>query len=224
MDFLYSLDKALFLFINQTLSNPVGDFLWPLITDYDHLWKVSFLFPFPWFGGILFIPVSFSVSRVLLILAWLFLLINGGEKGRRAAIMIVPVLILSDQLSSSFIKSLVDRARPCHTVEGVPIIQSIHMLVDCGPGKSFPSSHAVNNFALATVFSFYYRKWIWWFVAWASLVALSRPAVGVHYPSDILGGAIIGVLVGAFVIWTWINVERKVLPLRYERDEKKRLP
>lgn len=187
IDFLYSVDVAAFHFINQTLSNPVGDVLWPLITNYDKVWPV----------------------RVVLIGAWLWLLIKGGRRGRTVALMIIPVLVLSDQLSSSFIKPLVARARPCHTIDGVQIVQSIHMLVDCGPGKSFPSSHAVNNFALATVFSFYYRKWIWWFVAWASLVALSRPAVGVHYPSDIVGGAIIGVGVAMFVIWTWINIEKR---------------
>jgi len=187
IDFLYSVDVAAFHFINQTLSNPVGDVLWPLITNYDKVWPV----------------------RVVLIGAWLWLLIKGGRRGRTVALMIIPVLVLSDQLSSSFIKPLVARARSCHTIDGVQIVQSIHMLVDCGPGKSFPSSHAVINFALATVFSFYYRKWIWWFVAWASLVALSRPAVGVHYPSDIVGGAIIGVGVAMFVIWTWINIEKR---------------
>ncbi|MBM2846234.1 MAG: Phosphatase family protein, partial [Bacteroidetes bacterium] len=43
IEFLYGIDKAIFLFINQTLSNPVGDFLWPLITDYDKLWPVRIL-------------------------------------------------------------------------------------------------------------------------------------------------------------------------------------
>ncbi len=190
IDFLYSVDVAAFHLINQTLSNPVGDVLWPIITDYDKLWPV----------------------RIMLIGVWLWLVFKGGRRGRTVALMIIPVLVISDQMSSSVIKPLVARARPCHEIDGVQIVQSIHMLVDCGPGKSFPSSHAVNNFALATVFSFYYRKWIWWFVAWASLVALSRPAVGVHYPSDIAGGAIIGVLIAIFVIWTWTNLERRFLP------------
>jgi undecaprenyl-diphosphatase len=199
MEFLYALDKALFLFINQTLSNPVGDVVWPLITDYDKLWPV----------------------RIILIAVWLWLAIKGGRRGRTVALMIIPVLVLSDKLSSAVIKEFVGRPRPCHEVSGVPIVQGIHLLVNCGTGKSFPSSHAVNNFALAVVFSFYYRKWIWWFAGWASLVALSRPAVGVHYPSDIVGGAIIGTLVAALVIWTWTNVEKRILPIRHEEVEKK---
>jgi len=91
-------------------------------------------------------------------------------------------------------------------------VQGIHMLVNCGSGRSFPSSHAVNNFAVATLFSTYYRRWRWWFFSWATLVALSRPAVGVHYPSDILGGAAIGVCVALAVILLWMQTARRLFP------------
>lgn len=194
IEFLYSIDKAVFLFINQTLSNPVSDVLWPLITDYDKFWVV----------------------RMPLIIVWLLLLIKGGRAGRTVAIMIIPVIFFTDKINSAFIKEWVSRPRPCHEVDGVPIIQGIHMLVDCGPGKSFPSSHAVNNFAVGTVFSHYFPKWKWWFLGWASLVALSRPAVGVHYPSDILAGAALGTAMALLVIWTWRNIER-AYPLRKAR-------
>ena len=190
IEFLYSIDKAVFLFINQTLSNPIGDFLWPLITDYDKIWAI----------------------RIPLVIVWLLLLFKGGRTGRTVAVMIIPLIFLSDKISSAFIKEWVGRPRPCHTVDGVSIVQGIHMLVDCGPGKSFPSTHAVNNFAIGTMFSYYYPKWKWWFLSWASLVALSRPAVGVHYPSDTLGGAVIGLLIALFVIWTWQNIERRFFP------------
>lgn len=187
IDFLYSIDKALFLFINQTLSNPVGDFLWPLITDYSKTWAV----------------------RLILFAVWVWLMIKGGRRGRTAALLVIPIIFLGDTLSSSVIKSLIHRPRPCHEIDGMTVVQGLHMLVNCGPGKSFPSSHAVNNFAAAYLFSYFYRKWTWAFVAWASLVALSRPAVGVHYPSDILGGAIIGILVAAIVIWVWRAIEKR---------------
>jgi len=199
MEFLYSIDKAIFLFINQTLSNPVGDVLWPLITDYDKLWPV----------------------RIVLGGSWLWLLIRGGRRGRTVAILLVPLLFLSDKLSSSVIKEIVDRPRPCQEMNGIPIVQTIHLLVDCGPGKAFPSSHAVNNFAVATLFSFYYRRWMYAFLGWASLVALSRPAVGVHYPSDILAGVLIGTIVAAFVIWVWLSIERLFFPSPEEKTSSK---
>ncbi len=88
----------------------------------------------------------------------------------------------------------------------------MHLLVDCGPGKSFPSSHAVNNFALAVLFSHYYRPWTWAFFTWAGLVAFSRVAVGVHFPLDAAGGALIGTLLAAGVIRLWRAIERRVPP------------
>ena len=190
IEFLYSLDVAVFHFINVTLANPAGDFLWPLITDYDKV-----------------LPV-----RILFLAVWLLLIIRGGARGRTAALLLIPVLFCADKLSSSLIKELVSRPRPCHDTGGVPIVQGIHMLVDCGPGKSFPSSHAVNNFAVATLLSTYYRRWRAGFFSWAALVALSRPAVGVHYPSDILGGAVIGVLVAFAVVFLWTQTARRFFP------------
>jgi undecaprenyl-diphosphatase len=64
--------------------------------------------------------------------------------------------------------------------------------VPCGGGKSFPSSHAVNNFAMAFLMSRLYpgaRKYLFGF---ACLVGFSRVYVGVHYPADVLSGALIG--------------------------------
>ncbi|HUI09787.1 MAG TPA: phosphatase PAP2 family protein [Bacteroidota bacterium] len=189
-EFLYSIDVAVFHFLNGTIANPVGDVLWPLITDYDRL-----------------LPV-----RIVLGVVWLLLLVRGGTRGRTAALLLIPVLLAADKLSSALVKELIARPRPCHQVNGVTIVQGIHMLVSCGPGMSFPSSHAVNNFAVATLFTSYYRKWAPAFFSWASLVALSRPAVGVHYPSDILGGALIGVCVSLVLVVAWNTLCRKLFP------------
>jgi undecaprenyl-diphosphatase len=189
-DLLLSADRALFLFLNVTLSTPAGDLVWPLITDYDRI----------------------LVVRAMLLSVWLVLLWKGGTRGRTAALMLIPLLVISDQLSSTVIKELVGRARPCHMVGGVPVIREVHLLVTCGGGKSFPSSHAVNNFAVAAMFSAYYRRWTWAFFSCAALVGLSRIFVGVHYPLDVLGGAAIGVGVGLACVWTWRTVTVRWLP------------
>ena len=190
IQFLYSIDVAIFFFINRTISNPVTDALWPLITDYATYWPV----------------------RIALLGIWILLIIKGGRKGRTVAFLVIAILVASDQLSSTVIKALVARPRPCHEIEGAPVLQGIHLLVHCGGGKSFPSSHAVNNFAMATLFAYYYRRWTWAFFGWAILVAISRVGVGVHYPSDIAGGAMIGMLVAAAIIGLWIAVQRRFLP------------
>jgi len=107
-------------------------------------------------------------------------------------LMLVPLIFLTDQVNSNLVKFVFHRPRPCHLVDGKAVVEQVRLLVDCGSGYSFPSSHAVNNFGFATLMSFYYRRWSWLFLLYASLMALSRVVVGVHYPSDILGGAVMG--------------------------------
>ncbi len=182
---LYSIDLAIFFFINKSLANTIGDVVWPILTDYDKQ-----------------LPI-----RVVLIGIWLWLLIKGGKRGRTVALLIIPLLALSDQLSSSIIKPMVGRLRPCAELAG-----QVHLLVGCGSGRSFPSSHAVNNFGVATLFAYYYPKARIYLYIFAGLVALSRVAVGVHYPSDILAGAVIGTVVGLAVVGAWQEITRTLVP------------
>ncbi len=66
----------------------------------------------------------------------------------------------------------------------------------CNGTYSFPSNHALNNFAAATFFYKLYPNLKWVLFITAFLIALSRVYLGLHYPSDILGGAIIGIIFG----------------------------
>ncbi len=188
MDWLAALDRETLLFVNRTLSNPVGDLLWPLITHYDR----------------------FLAVRILLVAVWIALLVKGGRRGRTVALLLPPLLLITDQVSSSILKDLVGRARPCHEAGGMPVVEGLRLLIECGPGKSFPSSHAVNNFAIATLFTHYYPKGAPYFFFWASLVAVSRVACGVHFPSDAIGGAVIGVGLALLLVSAWRVIERRL--------------
>lgn len=181
IDFFWEVDRAAFSFINGTLANPVFDVLMPFLTDLNKT----------------------LVGRIAALALWLALVWKGGRKGRLVAFMVIPLIAFTDQLNSSVVKNIVMRPRPCHEFDGVPVLANVRLLVDCGSGFSFPSSHAVNNFAAAPYFSFFYRKWTWAIFALASLVVISRVYVGVHYPSDILGGAIVGsaCCVGLIALW-----------------------
>lgn len=107
---------------------------------------------------------------------------------------------LADHVSASILKPLVGRVRPCNDPA---MAQALHLLVPCGGGLSFPSSHASNHFAMATFTAITLgrgrRRWIWWpMMAWGTLVAYAQVYVGVHYPGDVLGGAVLGFLLGSF--------------------------
>jgi len=177
--FILSLDHQLFLFINVELANPLFDLIMPFITNKKN-----------WY-----IPIGIS---------WILLLWKGGRKGRIVALLIVPVLILSDQASSSWIKPIFSRLRPCKTLD------NIRLLVRCGSGYSFPSAHATNISAVFTTFIYFYRKYTAIWVAIILLIGLSRIFVGVHYPLDVLGGYMIGVFISMLVILIFNFVEDRV--------------
>ena len=191
VEFLSGVDVAIFRFLNQTLANPVTDVLMPFLTDLTSTW----------FG------------RILVGGVWLLLIVRGGKPGRAAAIILVPVIAVSDQLSSNLLKGIFLRPRPCHTVDGVAAVEGVRLLVGCGGGMSFPSSHAVNHFAAATWLRGYYPKAAPYLFAYASIIALSRVFVGVHYPADLLGGALIGAATGWAFHLAWRSFRKLAPPL-----------
>jgi undecaprenyl-diphosphatase len=84
------------------------------------------------------------------------------------------------------IATLWDRARPYEAHAGA------HLFISRSPDPSFPSDHATVAFALALAVFLWHRRAGWLMLAMASVLAVSRVAVGTHYPSDVLGGAAIG--------------------------------
>ena len=131
--------------------------------------------------------------RIPLGLGVILLFVFGKKKGRIAVILLVLGITLSDQVCNNLIKPLVGRIRPCN------VLENIHLLVNCTKSYSFPSSHAMNMFTGVTLLSYSYRKIRVILFIMAILVSYSRIYVGVHYPFDVLAGAILGVFC-AFII------------------------
>lgn len=121
---------------------------------------------------------------------------------------IVLLLIFSSDQLSVLIKNKVERYRPCHNTE---ISNQVHTINGCGGQYGFVSSHASNTFALALFLSLIIRKKSFsiLMILWAALVSYSRIYGGVHYPSDILGGALLGLSLA--IIWYLIyqNLEKR---------------
>lgn len=179
MNRLIHYDIALFSKINGQWHTPFLDWLFPLLRN-QFFWSPLYLF--------------------LLV----FMLLNFGKAGLKWVIFFLITFALSDYISSSVIKPMVGRLRPCNT----PMLaDSIRSLVSCGTGKSFTSSHAANHFALAffafNTVHFVKPLWKWSFLLWALAISYAQVYVGVHFPLDVTGGAILGVILASVTSWAF---------------------
>lgn len=165
-------DISLFEYINNDLGNSLFDLIFPWLRE-PMLWVPFYTF----------------------LIAFVFL--NYGKKAYWFVIFVILTFASADLISSRAIKKTIKRSRPCNT----EMINTIER-VQCGSGYSFTSSHAANHFSVAT-FLFMtlgqifkkINKWLW---LWAASIALAQVYVGVHFPLDVLGGGILGIILGKF--------------------------
>ena len=151
--------------------------------------------------------VTAKWSSALLLIALLWVLLH---QNRRHALLVLAAVtlavILADQVASGFIKHLVERLRPTHD----PSLESmIHVINGYRGGMyGFVSSHAANYFAVSLLLSLVirHRAVTISLFTWSLLQCYSRIYLGVHYPGDILGGIIVGILAGwvSWLVMRWI--------------------
>lgn len=166
-------DTAAFQWINHGWSNPFFDIILPAARN-KYLW----------------------IPLYVLCLSWIFFNLK-AKQSLYAVLFITISIFASDTISSKFIKYQVERPRPCREITMEP---AAIQRVSCGSGYSFTSSHAANHFCIAafliTVFGYYMKRWkyLWW--VWAAMISLAQVYVGVHYPLDVIGGGLLGIIIG----------------------------
>ena len=142
--------------------------------------------------------------QYVLIALFLLLLVSTKKYSLREKLRIFLVsaiaVIISRLVITELIRFLYHRPRPF-------LVYQTHQLI-AENAYSFPSGHATFFFALATAVYFYSKRWGLWLFAGSVLMGLARIAAGVHYPSDILGGMIIGIITG-WAVFHAVTVLRK---------------
>ncbi len=183
---LSSFDFHLFLYINS-FNSPLMDTIMEKISS-----------------------VTLWLPLYLVILGYIFYKYK-WKTGVFALIAMVLLVVLTDQTSVHLFKNTIQRLRPCHQPR---ISHLVHIVNNhCGGLYGFVSSHAANTFGFATFTAlFFYRKVYSYFIfAWALLIGYSRIYLGVHYPSDIVGGALLGMFWAVVVYAMYVRVEEKLL-------------
>ena len=173
LETLLNTDQSLFTLINGKWTNGLFDRLMPWVRTSNN-WIPLYLFLLGY--------VIYKKRAV----AWKWVVL--------AAINVT----LTDQISSSIFKPFFHRLRPCADPQ---MLHQTRLLLDhCSGGFSFTSSHAANHFGFA-IFLFLtvavpFKKLKYIFFVWAALISYAQVYVGVHYPIDVIAGALIGLIVG----------------------------
>ncbi|MCU0438496.1 MAG: phosphatase PAP2 family protein [Raineya sp.] len=167
-------DKSVVLWVNE-MHNPTADFLMKW-ASHTGIW-------IPFYGLLLYLLI-----RVY------------GRKSVFYIVGITLVVVLSDQITSSFMKPFFERLRPCHVVAWENVL---HLPAGCGGKYGFASSHAANTFGLAMFWWLVLRKqyrFIYPLFGWAGVVSFSRIYLAAHYPTDVIVGGLVGVL-SAYIVY-----------------------
>lgn len=188
METILQLDYSIFEWINQDLQNAFLDSVMPW-------WRAKSTW------------VPFYVILIV------FSIVKFKAKGLYFILFLVLTMGISDTMSSRVVKYSVKRLRPCNNLE---IKTTANVLVRCGSGYSFTSSHATNHFTLAVfLFLTFCRRYKFLklpLIFWAGSIALGQVYVGVHFPFDVLAGSLLGTLIGIIMARIYQNWEKIRLP------------
>jgi undecaprenyl-diphosphatase len=154
----------------------------------------------PWLDPV--IELFSKTSASIPLYAFLLYHVYAVYKQRTLGILIslALLILMTDQFTSGLMKPFFERLRPSHE----PTLQGMVHLVNgyAGGNYGFASSHAANTFGIAMFLYCLFRhekSWVGWLFLWAAFVSYTRIYLGVHYPGDIIVGALIGVLFGWLV-------------------------
>lgn len=173
LHWLNNQDQWLFLYINRIFTNSLLDNVLPV-------WREAQT----WYPFYLFLLV--------------FTLVNFGKKAWLWMLFFALTIAICDQVSSALLKDLIARPRPCRDPQ---FSQYVRLLLNrCPSSGSFTSSHASNHFGMAFflvhTLKDYVKNGKYLIYGWAASICYAQVYVGVHYPLDVIGGALVGCLIG----------------------------
>ena len=161
--------------------------------------------------GVMKVYTSTAIWIPVALVLLFVMLKNNSPRGALLSVLVVALtLVATDQVSSHFIKPLFARLRPSHDPAFMHLVDTFNNYR--GGSYSFTSSHACNSFGLFTLISLIVRNRALSLslFLWAVINSFSRIYLGVHYPGDILCGAILGVVIGLVMYLIYSFIRKKI--------------
>ena len=172
-----------------------------LLTHYDQelfLWLNGL--HTPWVDTLMY-WITFKFTWIPMYLALMLITVKAeGKKSIAIFVTVLAAVALADQITSGIMKPYFHRFRPCHEPS---LAGLVHEVAGCGGNFGFASPHASTSFAVAVVWFALLKNKVnnmWLLLVWAVLYSYSRVYAGVHYPGDIVVGALIGMVVALLCI------------------------
>jgi len=182
MEFIQNIDFQIFKFIHFSTKNEFLDIILPYARN-KSTWIPFYIF------------LVYYLRRQFPKTYWKIILI------------VLISVVASDFLCAKILKQVFDRVRPCHQFALEAWFSNFNL---CSQTYSFPSCHATNHSCIAFLLFPFVSKSIRWFLCfWVLSIGFSQIYIGVHFPSDILGGIIIGSIIGKIVstgLKSWLKI------------------
>ena len=168
---LFSVDYKILDFISNGLKNPIFDKIMPVLSNID------------------------NHGEIWIAIALLIYFLGKTKESRFIAVSIILALAIGFIIGDIALKNIIARQRPITVPEG------FNFLVKIPASYSFPSGHTTSSFAAFGVMYFRKHKYRYWTMALAIGIAFSRLYLHVHFPTDVLAGVVLGLLVAKLAIW-----------------------